>query len=209
MRDALKALARGAAAVIVLPRVLVFWLWSAFVGSDRAIEAATQSLASMPGLRGEYLRRAFLARTLQRCHATSTICFGTVLSKADTIIDEHVYVGPGCHLGLVHLEPDVLLAAGVHIPSGGHIHGTADSDVPIRDQPGSIRRVRVGAGSWVGSASVILADVGRNCVIGAGSVVTRPIPDSVVAAGVPARVVRTRGAQTQGESTALFRNSLS
>ena len=56
--------------------------------------------------------------------------------------------------------------------------------------------VRVGAGSWIGSGAVILADIGKNCVIGAGSVVTRPIPDHVVAAGVPARVVRERGRST-------------
>jgi acetyltransferase-like isoleucine patch superfamily enzyme len=101
-------------------------------------------------------------------------------------------VGSRCHLGHVHLERDVLIADGVQIPSGGHIHGTADPNVPIRDQTGRIERVRVGVGSWVGSGCVILADVGRNCVIGAGSVVTRPIPDHVVAAGVPAKVLKQR-----------------
>jgi acetyltransferase-like isoleucine patch superfamily enzyme len=37
-----------------------------------------------------------------------------------------------------------------------------------------------------------MADVGRDSVIGAGAVVTGPIPDGVVAAGVPARVLRRR-----------------
>jgi acetyltransferase-like isoleucine patch superfamily enzyme len=37
-----------------------------------------------------------------------------------------------------------------------------------------------------------MADVGRHCIIGAGSVVTQPIPDYAVAVGVPARVVRSR-----------------
>jgi virginiamycin A acetyltransferase len=202
MRDALKQIARGVAAAAVLPRVLMFRLSSVFVGKDRALEAATQALASTPGLRGEYLRRAFLARVIRRCESTSTICFGTVLSKADAAIDERVYVGPGCCLGLVYLEPDVLLAAGVHVPSGGHIHGTADVDLPIREQTGEISLVRIGAGTWVGSASVILADVGRNCVIGAGSVVTKPIPDNVVAAGVPARVIKLRAGEPQGTATA-------
>jgi acetyltransferase-like isoleucine patch superfamily enzyme len=41
---------------------------------------------------------------------------------------------------------------------------------------------------------VVLADVGRHCVIGAGSVVTKPVPDYAVAVGVPARVVRYRNA---------------
>jgi acetyltransferase-like isoleucine patch superfamily enzyme len=37
-----------------------------------------------------------------------------------------------------------------------------------------------------------MADVGRDSVIGAGAVVTKPIPDRVLAAGVPARVIRGR-----------------
>jgi acetyltransferase-like isoleucine patch superfamily enzyme len=40
-----------------------------------------------------------------------------------------------------------------------------------------------------------MADVGRESVVGAGAVVTRPIPDRVMAAGVPARVRRRRDEQ--------------
>jgi acetyltransferase-like isoleucine patch superfamily enzyme len=40
-----------------------------------------------------------------------------------------------------------------------------------------------------------MADVGENSVIGAGAVVTRAIPSLVVAAGVPARVLRSRSAE--------------
>jgi virginiamycin A acetyltransferase len=87
------------------------------------------------------------------------------------------------------------VAAGVHIPSGPSTHGIDDLSVPIREQPGAQRMVRVGAGAWIGSAAVIMADVGRHAVVGAGSVVTRELPDAVLAAGVPARVIRVRGAK--------------
>src|SRR5262249_34985147 len=117
--------------------------------------------------------------------------FGTIFSQAGARIDDHVYVGPRCHLGLVHLERNVLVAAAVHIPSGPHTHGTNPSS-PIREQPGERRLVRVGAGSWIGSNAVVLADVGRDAIVAAGAVVTQPIPDGVVAAGVPARIVRQR-----------------
>ena len=92
----------------------------------------------------------------------------------------------------MHLERDVLVAAGVHIPSGPNTHGTADQSAPIRDQPGNRRLVRVGAGSWIGSNAVVLADVGRNTIVAAGAVVTQPLPDGVIAGGVPARVIRER-----------------
>jgi acetyltransferase-like isoleucine patch superfamily enzyme len=52
--------------------------------------------------------------------------------------------------------------------------------------------VRIGTGCWIGSAAVVMADVGRNTVVGAGAVVTRPLPDWVVAVGAPARPVRER-----------------
>ena len=37
-----------------------------------------------------------------------------------------------------------------------------------------------------------MADVGRDSVVGAGAVVTKPVPNRVVVAGVPARVVSSR-----------------
>jgi acetyltransferase-like isoleucine patch superfamily enzyme len=37
-----------------------------------------------------------------------------------------------------------------------------------------------------------MADVGHDAVVGAGSVVTRPLPDYAIAAGSPARVLRSR-----------------
>jgi acetyltransferase-like isoleucine patch superfamily enzyme len=37
-----------------------------------------------------------------------------------------------------------------------------------------------------------MADVGANCVVGAGAIVTRPLPDGVVAVGAPARVIQQR-----------------
>jgi acetyltransferase-like isoleucine patch superfamily enzyme len=194
MREALKAAARGAAFVAVLPVLVSFWLKRGVIGADRALEGSTQLLALAPGLPGQYLRRAFLARALAHCHPTVTVEFGTIFSQAGARLDANAYVGPGCHLGLVHLERDVLLAAGVHVPSGGATHGIADLERPIREQTGARSLVRIGAGTWIGSAAVVLADVGQHCVIGAGAVVTRPLADYVVAAGVPARVIRDRRA---------------
>ena len=195
MRDAAKAFARGVATVVVLPVILSFVIRRAILGANRALEGSSQLLALVPGLPGEYLRRAFLSFAIARCASSATVQFGTIFSEAGATIDESVYVGPRCHLGLVHLERDVLLAAGVHIPSGASTHGTTDIDRPIREQPQMRRLVRIGEGTWVGSAAVILADVGRHCVVGAGAVVTRPLPDYVVAAGVPAKIIRSRRPQ--------------
>jgi acetyltransferase-like isoleucine patch superfamily enzyme len=192
MREALKRTAHAVAWLIVTPSVASWKIRALVLGPDRALEGSTQAWSLAPGLLGQYLRRAFLSRTLASCASTATIEFGTLFSSASATIGDRAYVGPRCHLGWVNIEKNVLIGAGVHVPSGAHTHGIADLSVPIRDQPGIKSPVRIGAGSWVGSNAVILADVGRDAVIAAGAVVTRPIPDRAIAGGVPARVLRHR-----------------
>ena len=50
-------------------------------------------------------------------------------------------------------------------------------------------------GTWIGAGAIIVPGVkiGKNVVIGAGSVVTKDIPDGVVAVGNPCRVLREVG----------------
>jgi acetyltransferase-like isoleucine patch superfamily enzyme len=191
-REALKGAAFTAATVLVLPMLASYRIRSLALGPDRALEGSTQALACLPGLTGQYIRRAFLARTLRQCHHSVTVEFGTIFSQTGATLGENAYVGPRCHLGLVHIERDVMLAAGVHVPSGRHTHGSANLDVPVRDQMGVRTAVRIGEGSWIGSAAVVMADVGANTIVGAGAVVVRPLPELVVAGGVPARVLRSR-----------------
>jgi acetyltransferase-like isoleucine patch superfamily enzyme len=190
----LKPLARVTALLLVLPALVSFAVRRRLLGDDRALEGTSQLLAQIPGLPGQYVRRAFFAHTLDRCAATAVIGYGTLLSKRGARIDDNVYVGPYGVLGLVHIERDVLIGSGVQITSGRHTHGTADPAVPIRDQEGRPTLVRIGAGAWIGSGAIVMADVGCNAIVGAGAVVTQPVPDAVIAAGVPARVVRPRDA---------------
>jgi virginiamycin A acetyltransferase len=187
-----KTIVRGVATIAVVPNLLSFRLRASVVGRDRALEGSSQALSLVPGLLGQYLRRAFLSRVLAGCHESAVIEFGAVFSQAGARIDENAYIGPRCHIGLAHIERDALLAAGVHVPSGARSHGIEDPSLPIRDQPGSPVVVRIGAGAWIGSAAIVMADVGRDTVVGAGAVVTKPLPDGVMAAGVPARALRSR-----------------
>ena len=56
--------------------------------------------------------------------------------------------------------------------------------------------IRLGDGCWIGAAAIILPGVtlGRNVLVGAGSIVTKSFPDDCVIAGNPARVLK-RGSQ--------------
>jgi virginiamycin A acetyltransferase len=192
MREALKAAAHGVAWLAVTPSVISWRLRAQMMGPDRALEGSTQAWALVPGLLGQYLRRAFLSRALQSCARTATIEFGTIFSSAAASIGDRAYIGPRCHLGWAVIGDNALLAAGVHVPSGAKTHGMDDLSIAIRDQPSSKTAVRIGAGAWIGSAAIVMADVGRDAVIAAGAVVTRPIPELTIAGGVPARVLRHR-----------------
>ena len=192
MRELAKLIAHSIAWLAVTPSVWSWHVRSWIVGADRALESSTQAWGLVPGLIGQYLRRAFLCRTLRSCARTATIEFGALFSSARAEIGERVYIGPRCHIGWVLIESNVLIAAGVHVPSGARTHGTTDDTVPIRDQPIEKSAVRIGTGAWIGSAAVVMADVGRDAVIGAGAVVTKAIPERAVAGGVPARVLRVR-----------------
>jgi len=197
VKTLLKQLVFFGATVAIAPALASYVIRSALFDRDRALQGSSQALSLVPGILGQYLRRAFYCRVLDECQQSATIEFGTLFSRTGARLGEQVYVGPHCHLGLVHLERDVLLASGVHVPSGPETHGTASVDRSIREQPGHLRMVRIGAGSWIGSGAVVMADVGRDSVVAAGAVVTEPLPDLVIAAGVPARVVRRRGTGDQ------------
>lgn len=65
--------------------------------------------------------------------------------------------------------------------------------VEDRSQPGESYPIILGKNVWLGVRVIVLKGVtiGDNTVIGAGSVVTKDIPPDCLAAGVPAKVIRT------------------
>jgi acetyltransferase-like isoleucine patch superfamily enzyme len=192
MREALKRLIHAAATLVVAPMLVSYFVRSRLLGPDRAIEGSTQMLATAPGLTGQYLRRAFLTRVLSQCARTATIEYGTVFSHAGARLEDGAYIGPYCTVGYIHIEAGALIGPGVQLLSGAHTHGSDDPSRPIRDQPIDRRLVRIGRGAWIGAGAIVMADVGANAIVGAGAVVTEEVPAGVVAAGVPARVLRQR-----------------
>jgi acetyltransferase-like isoleucine patch superfamily enzyme len=192
VRHLLKLLAEAAATLLVLPAFAMYYCARAVFGVDRAFPGWSQTFSLVPGLCGAYLRRAFYRLVFRRCGAGSWIGFGTVFSHPGCAVGRDAYVGVFCCLGEVTLEDDVLIGSQVSIMNGSGQHGIDRLDVPIREQPGRWPHVSIGRDTWVGDRAVIMADVGRHCVIGAGSVVTKPIPDYAIAVGNPAKVIRYR-----------------
>jgi len=67
--------------------------------------------------------------------------------------------------------------------------------VMIFEQPLTTKGdIRIEDGVWLGYGVIVLSvvHIGKGAVVGAGSVVTRSIPDGAVAVGMPARVIKMR-----------------
>jgi acetyltransferase-like isoleucine patch superfamily enzyme len=192
MAGFLKSLASVIAWLTALPAAAAYLLAAALIGPERAFPGWSQAISLLPGYSGEYLRRAFYRLVLPQCGAGSVISFGTIFSHPTVAIGANVYVGPfGC-LGDVTLEDDVLVGSQVSITNGCRQHGIGRLDVPVREQPGEWPRVTIGRDSWIGDRAVVMADVGKHCVVGAGAVVAKPVPDYAIVVGNPARIVRHR-----------------
>src|SRR5581483_10575005 len=112
MREAAKTVVRWLALAAVLPALLSFWIKALVLGRNRALEGSTQTLSLVPGILGQYLRRAFLSRVLAGCDETAAVCFGTIFSQTAARIEAHVYIGARCFIGLAHVERGALIGSG-------------------------------------------------------------------------------------------------
>ncbi|HMO51461.1 MAG TPA: acyltransferase [Kiritimatiellia bacterium] len=97
----------------------------------------------------------------------------------------------------VTIGRNVMIAENCFIADNNH--GWANPEAPIKHQPLTSKGpVTIGDDSWLGANVVVAAGVsiGRHCVIGANSVVTRDIPDHSMAAGAPARIIKQWNPET-------------
>lgn len=108
-------------------------------------------------------------------------------------IGERCFIGDEAMLDLrggVTLEDDVIISHKVNLVSHidlGYPNHPLQKSYPTREAV-----VRLKSGSYVGVGAIILpgVTVGRESVVGAGAVVTHNVPDHVVVAGVPARIIK-------------------
>jgi acetyltransferase-like isoleucine patch superfamily enzyme len=147
-----------------------------------------QGFANAPGGLGDYLRGAYYYLTLRAFDLSSRISFGSFFAHPEAHIGKNVYIGSYCILGRVSIGDGTLLASGVQLLSGGRQHTRDASGQTFSG--GEFVQVTVGSDSWIGAAATVMANVGSRTTIGAGSVVTKPVPDDCVAVGNPARVIK-------------------
>lgn len=114
------------------------------------------------------------------------------------ILGRNVLVGENCEFNVqdrVVIGDGCLIAAGCRFIDNNH--GTADGS-EIRQQPNQKAPIIIENDCWLGANVIVLSGVhlGRGVIVGAGAVVTRDLPEYAVAAGVPARLIRSRSPST-------------
>jgi maltose O-acetyltransferase len=154
----------------------------------------SDALGRIPFTPGWKFRRAIYARILPRIGRNVILHPGVVLEDPRTTIGEDVWISHQCYLDYVTIGDHVLVGPHAVVLAGGHPHQDERLDVPIKLQPNNPKEpVVLGNGCWIGANATVMADVGHDAIVGAGSVVTRSVPPFAIVAGNPARVLRLRG----------------
>lgn len=114
-------------------------------------------------------------------------------SEPELIIGGGTTIGNFNHITCIHkvnIGKNVLTADKVYISD--NLHNYEDVEMPIINQEVIFKKeVNIGEGSWIGeNVSIIGCSIGRNCVVGANSVINKDIPDYCVAVGAPAKVIK-------------------
>jgi acetyltransferase-like isoleucine patch superfamily enzyme len=131
-------------------------------------------------------RRFWLGR---RSVVESYCCINNAVG--DVTIGDYTRIGIHCTLiGPVCIGNHVNLAQGITVTALNH--NFEDSSKRIDEQGVSTKPVVIGDDVWIGTNAVILPGVtiGSHCVVAAGAVVTKDIPDHTLVGGVPAKVIK-------------------
>ena len=140
-----------------------------------------------------------LKKKLLKCGKNVCLRPGCILGDMNAIeIGDNVTIRPGTEFhanakkgAKIIIEDNVLVGPNVFITVNSHKHD--DPNILIIHQGGEAAGITVKTGAWIGARAIILNKahtIGRGSIVGAGSVVTKPVPDYCIVAGVPARIIR-------------------
>lgn len=127
-----------------------------------------------------------------RIHPTASLrCGYNIYLGKNSRINQYCCVWASENSRII-IGANVLMGPGVKIFSSNYT--STDTEVPMILQPFVEKNIVIENDVWLGSNSIIVAGVkiGKGSIITAGSVVTKDIPEYVVAGGIPAKFIKSR-----------------
>ena len=179
--------ARAAIGILTWP--LVWPLAMVSKVSPAVFQTIGDIFAIFPFAFGVIVRYEFYRFALKRCGKNVLIGFGTVFIYSDVCLGDHVLIGRNNTIHHCDFDDYSMAGDGCAFLSGSKQHNFDRRDVPIALQGGSMKRIRIGEGCWVGTNCVVMDNVGAGSIVTAGSVVAKPVPDNAIALGNPARIL--------------------
>jgi virginiamycin A acetyltransferase len=178
--------------IFLIINIPLFLIWKIiFLSSPKAFTTISELISLFPGYFGYFIRNSFYKMT-GNIGNNVEIKFGTILEFPTVRIRDNNYIGQNCTLAPVTINKGCKIGSNVDIISGGKTHRIGKDKKILATNPKDFKRIIIGKNTWIGNSAVIMNDIGDNCIIGAGSVVVKPIPSNSVAVGNPAKVIRKR-----------------
>ena len=151
-----------------------------------------KSTVPVLGRFSEWMRNLCAKGMLARCEGKVNLERGAYIGNGESIYVLGGEVGFGvnftCHSRIVTINGDLMMGEDVLFQGDNH----NISDLKQNENKDSLH---IANKVWIGSRSIVLSgckSIGNNVIIGAGSVVTHDIPDNVIVAGNPARIIKKR-----------------
>ncbi len=174
------------------------WFWGSFFRFGLKFRMfyfpfISEFISRVPFSFGWKFRRAVYHQLLPAIPADVNLHYGVKIEDRRTSFGKDIWVSSGSYLDYVIMGDHVLVGPNAIILSGGRHHKINRLDIPIKLQ-GNVPKqaVYIGTGAWIGAAAIVMADIGEHAIVGAGTVVTKPVAPYSVVAGNPARIIRMR-----------------
>lgn len=151
-------------------------------------------IRALPGTRMFSLKRKLLAFAGARLGMNVRVMATKILGPFELQVGDNTFIGEDTFLvgavnSRIKIGKDCDISSRVTIVTGTH-ELTPDGDKMAGEGYG--KDIVIGNGVWIGIGSIILGGVtiGNRAIIGAGSVVTKDVPDYCVVAGNPAKIIK-------------------
>ena len=149
--------------------------------------------SSVQSRRAQNIRYWLASRFIEKCGVHVNFEHGARVNP-ELSIGDYSGVGVNCLVsGRAYIGSHVMMGPDCIMYSYSHAHDRLDITM---DQQGFEKPtpIHIGDDVWIGARVIILpgVNIGSHCIIGAGAVVTKDVPDYAVVGGVPAKVIRYR-----------------